>query len=470
MTHTSTLVRNSQTGAHHPQSVGGLTLPPRWTTLKYHRKQAALWVDPARFKVVSAGRRSGKTELAKRKLVLKAITFCDFDDGRFICGAPTLPQAKQIYWEDLKRLVPKWALSKSHGREPIKETTSTIWLWNGAHIQVVGMDRPERVEGSPVDGIVLDEYGNMKEVAWTLHVRPAVSTLGREGWAWLIGVPEGRNHYYDIAMMAKGLQNEEWSFYTWYSSTVLDPKEIEAAKRELDDLVYKQEYEGSFVSFEGLAYYNFDREIHGCEDLSGYYNNEAPLAFCFDFNVQPGTAAVAQESIYLGRIGSLAREFTAVLGEVHIPRNSTTPAVCRKLIHDWGHHKGIITCYGDATGGSRGTAKVHGSDWDLIRDELRPVFGDRLRFDVPKSNPSERARVNAINTRLRNASGVTRMLIDPSCTYLIKDFEGVSLLQGGSGEIDKKKDPALTHLSDALGYYIERKHSTTQSFLVRQDL
>lgn len=38
-----------------------------------------------------------------------------------------------------------------------------------------------------------------------------------------------------------------------------------------------------------------------------------------------------------------------------------------------------------------------------------------------------------------------------------KDFEGVRLLAGGAGEIDKKADPGLSHLSDAIGYYIARQ-------------
>ena len=70
-----------------------------------------------------------------------------------------------------------------------------IRLINGAQIWVVGLDRPERIEGSPWDGGVLDEYGNMRANAWPEHIRPALSD--RAGWCDFTGVPEGRNHYYD---------------------------------------------------------------------------------------------------------------------------------------------------------------------------------------------------------------------------------------------------------------------------------
>src|SRR5690606_13519334 len=144
-------------------------------------------------------------------------------------------------------------------------------------------------------------------------------------------------------------------------------------------------------------------------------------------------------------------------GEVYIPRNSNTPAVCRKLAEDWKDHRGHVFCYGDATGGARGSAKVDGSDWDLVKRELLPAFTGRLYFRVPESNPAERVRVNAVNTRFKAGDGTVRMMVDPSrCPHLVKDFEGVRTLEGGSGEIDKKADPALTHISDAAGYYVAK--------------
>lgn len=431
---------------------------PRWYALDYHPVQSKLWRTNARFSIAAAGRRSGKTEIAKRKGVLKAITFTRFPDGRFVFAAPTLPQAKQIFWSDLKQLVPKWALSYVK-KDPIRESDLTIWLWNGAHIQVLGMDKPERVEGSPLDFIDLDEYANMKEQVWTHHVRPALSTRGRPGEAMFTGVPEGRNHYFKLSMKARSLQNELWQFFTWHSKDILSAEEIESAREELDPLVFAQEYEGDFVSFEGLIYYNFDRARHCREPLKdAYYNSAAPLLVSLDFNVDPGVATISQECNYVGRQGHVGREFTAVLGEVYIEKNSTTPAVCRKLIQDWGDHKGMVYLYGDASGGNRGTAKIAGSDWEIVKDHLYPVFRDRLVFRVKRSNPAERARVNAVNSRLKSSKNVTRMLIDPDCEHLIDDFEGVVGLVGGSGEIDKKKDAKLTHISDALGYQIDYDH------------
>lgn len=413
-------------------------LTERWNTLTPHNEQRRLWDSPARFRVVPAGRRSGKTEIAKRRLVFCTLS-ATWADAWFVAAAPTRDQAKRIYWEDLKKMIPKQLRTK------ISESDLSITTVNGATLSVVGMDKPDRIEGRPLDGIVLDEYGNMKSSVWAENVRPALSTPNRLGWAWLIGVPEGRNHYYELAQIAP--QADEWDVFSWPSSDILPESEIVAAKRELDELTFRQEYEASFLDFAGRAYYAFERETH-CASIE--YDPRLPLIFCFDFNVEPGIAAVLQEQ----------DGFTCVIGEVWIPRNSNTPAVCRKLIQDWEHHDGDVLVYGDATGGARGTAKVAGSDWDLIKAELRPVWGSDLKFRVPRANPKERARVNAVNSRLRTADGEIHFLVDPQAApHVVEDFEGVTLLEGGSGEIDKAASPKLTHLTDAIGYYIQRTHS-----------
>jgi hypothetical protein len=253
--------------------------------------------------------------------------------------------------------------------------------------------------------------------------------------------------------------------FTWPSADILPAEEIEAARRELDLLSFQQEYEASFVNFTGRAYYEFDTIKH-CAELK--YDPMQPLIVTFDFNVAPGTASIIQEQILPGQYerdkngaAMLDRPITGtgIIGEVHIPNNSNTPAVCNRIIADWGNHQGAVYVYGDATGGSSGTAKVAGSDWDLIEIALFGHFGSaRVHLQNARANPRERARVNAMNTRIMNGSKEIHLMVDPAaCPNIVKDFNGVVLLEGGSGEIDKKKTPKLTHLSDGIGYYVEKE-------------
>ena len=449
-------------------ALSDFTLPTSWERLEPYAEQVRLWNSPVRFPVVAAGRRSGKTVRGKQKGSLLASGPQSFPDERYIFCAPTRDQAKRIFWDDLKQLIPPWAKSRTY------EGDLLIRLWNSAIVMVVGMDKPQRIEGVPIKWFLFDEYGEARPEAWTSTLRPACSTVGREGGGWFIGRPKGRNHFYKLFKRAQDEAADaiaqgkvpSYDAFHWTSEDVLSIEEIMAAKRDLDPLTYGQEYLAEFLNFDGRVYYAYDPEVHASELLS--YDPDRPLVLAFDFNVQPGICAYIQEQYYVGRRPEIAPNYTAVFGECWIERDSTTEKVCRQIIRDFGPngrfpknadgHRGEVLIYGDATGGARGSAKVKGSDWALVKQHLVPVFGARLKFRVPKANPRERARVNAMNSRLLAADGTVKMLVDPvEAVHVGVDLEGVTWSRGVFDEIDKKGAPDLTHLSDAIGYYIERK-------------
>jgi hypothetical protein len=454
----------------------GLQLNDRWTELRPHAVQNRLIKSSARHNVVPAGRRSGKSEIiGKRKIVLCALNAHRKDlpffyrphiDPRFFVAAPTRDQAKRIYWQDLKAMIPKQFIAGK-----ANESFLYIPLINGSQIWVLGLDKPERAEGTPWDGGVLDEYGNMKKDVWTHHIQPALAD--RDGWCDFIGVPEGRNHYYDLYKSAQEKREKalregrlpEWDTFTWFSADILPPEKIEQAKEDLDELTFKQEYEASFVNFTGRAYWAFT-EQYNIGRLE--YDPHRDLELCFDFNVDPGIAVIVQEQ-YLSQKNDIngGKEWgDGIIGEVYIPRGSNTMRVVDKLIEDWKDHQGNFRIYGDYTGGARGSAKIKGSDWEIIKWRLLGTFKkDRLFFDV-KPNPRERDRVNSVNSRIKTMSGKIKMMIDPSrAPRTIKDFEGVTVIEGSAGELDKKSNPELTHLSDAYGYRVYRKYPLKKKFV-----
>jgi hypothetical protein len=149
------------------------------------------------------------------------------------------------------------------------------------------------------------------------------------------------------------------------------------------------------------------------------------------------------------------------------------------LYADWKDHRGPISVYGDATGGARTTQNEKGSsDWDLVKENLYRDFGTEqvtVRLNLSANgkpvNMPERSRVNAVNSRLKSDSGIVRMMVDGAhAPMTVKDFEGVRLLEGGSGEIDKKNDPKLTHLTDAVGYYIAKEFPVRRDVATRTEL
>ncbi len=416
-------------------------LTPRWTPLRFHQEQLDFYRSTSRFNVVAAGRRSGKTERAKRRLVIKAISHTKYPNARFLAAAPTHAQAKRIFWNDLKQLVPR-----SLRRGAPSESELVMPLANGASIQVIGLDKPERVEGSPITYILIDEIADCKPKVWSEHIRAALSD--QIGEADLIGVPEGRNFFFRLWDQ----KLDDWQSHHWVSADILPPEEIEAARRDLDPLTFQQEFEASFVVYGGRAYYTYSDANHA-HRLK--YQPGKPLILTLDFNVEPGTAVTHQE-FPLDYIKGTP-EFTGAIKEVWVPQDSRTDIICKKFIEQWPQHKGqTVYVYGDATGGARHTSQTIGTDWDQVKNILGPVFDLRVRVD--RSNPGERARVNAVNSRVQSADGSVKYRVDPvDCPQLVLDFEGVRI-DPKTGEIDKKSDSMRTHLTDGAGYYIAKKY------------
>ena len=117
-----------------------------------------------------------------------------------------------------------------------------------------------------------------------------------------------------------------------------------------------------------------------------------------------------------------------------------------------------VQVYGDAAGSARSTAGK--SDYQIIREFFRTEPRFRVSYHLPSANPSIRDRVNAVNAMLCNSQGMRRLFIDPRCRRLIRDLERVVWKADGHDNVGAqldKSDPELTHVSDALGYFVERE-------------
>lgn len=374
-----------------------------------------------------AGRRSGKTELAKRRLVISLAMRKAWPDPRYFASAPTRDQAKRIFWADIKALTPKGWVKR------IYESDLCLTTRFGSELWVVGLDKPERIEGVAWDGGVLDEYANMKPQAWTEHVRPALSD--RRGWCWLIGVPEGLNHYKDLVDYAKSGLDPEWGHYTWPSADILPNEELEAARRQLDNRTFRQEYEGSFEGASGRVYYAYAAEQH--EDAGIELDMRLPIILSCDFNVDPCIWEACQTD------GKTVRVFD----EINFSNTNTVEMGKAAKARYGGHPAGVVV-YGDSAGNSRTTAGL--SDYAILSE---------LGFTnqrIKRANPAVKDRVNAVNAMLVNTKGEVRLKHHPICKALRRDLETVVWTESGA-EIDKR-ERIKTHASDALGYFIESEY------------
>lgn len=214
-----------------------------------HKKQQEVFVSAARFKVVAAGRRFGKSFLSAIELLINALQD-ENESGYQLKGkevwyvAPTFQQAKDIMWHLLKDL----------GESVIDqalENTATLRLINGRTIKLKGSDRPDTLRGVGVSYVVLDEYAFMKPEVWDLIIRPTLADV--MGSALFIGTPDGKNHFYDLWLQGRKEDYEDWESFSFTSTDnpILNSGEIAEASKIMSQEAYRQEFEASFEASGG---------------------------------------------------------------------------------------------------------------------------------------------------------------------------------------------------------------------------
>ena len=198
--------------------------------------QQEVWNDKTRFKIVAAGRRTGKSRLAAWMLIVNAL---ESERGHVFYVAPTQGQARDIMWQTLLELGNPVITSSHINNLQIK-------LINGATISLKGSDRPETMRGVSLKFLVLDEYADMKPEVFEQILRPALAD--QKGSSLFIGTPMGRNHFYELYKYAE-LDDDptykSWHF-TSYDNPLLDPEEIDVAKKSMSSYAFRQEFMASF--------------------------------------------------------------------------------------------------------------------------------------------------------------------------------------------------------------------------------
>ena len=372
--------------------------------------------DPARFKVIVAGRRWGKTILSLMYLLKDE--FQPNERRWFI--TPTYRQGKMIVFPVLRQMFNGFMGAK------LNESDMSVVFENGAELSVKGADNEHNLRGVELTKAVMDEMAYIKPHVWEEIIYPMLATT--QGEVLFIGTPSGYDVMYEL--YSKGKAEPDWR--SWQFKTIdggfVPKEEIERAKRTMDEVVFRQEFEGSFETTGNRAAYNFDRETHCIK--TGELSNE--LWWGVDFNVDYMTA-------------TLACQYTD--GTIHFfdeirLKNSNTEELAvemKKIAPN-------IDCYPDPAGKARSTTSRR-SDHQILRDH-------GFLIKAKKAHPSHIDRLNALNRKLKDAEGNVGMTIDPSCIFLIKDLEQCQ--RDKRGGLDKSQIE-LTHALDACSYAIAHK-------------
>lgn len=407
----------------------------RWYGLNDIAEQVRLITEEARFKVVPAGRRSGKTERAKRYLAKQAMRH---PGELYFAAAPTRDQVKKIWWDDLKALT----LSSAHPKRP-SESELKIFMPNGTEIHLIGLDKPERIEGTPWTGGVIDEIADVKAHAWEAHILPALNTVSPErpdyrAWCWLIGVPDGLNHYYELYEYARTSGDPEWAAYHWKSAEILPSDVIESAKRVMSRKQYLQEFEASFETATGRIYEDYGVENH----TDSVIEPHEQLCWMHDQNFTPLSSAIGVkrgDDLYL---------LDEIVLTSAISRQSALEFVERYKDHKNKH----VLIYGDPAGRA-GEKHGHASDYTEIEDVLK-ANGWKYTRKVKRAAPAIKDRQNAVRARICTADGQRHLFVNPkTAKWCHKGLATVQLQQGSTFQEDQRNE--YQHITTAIGYMVE---------------
>lgn len=384
------------------------------------RAQSIILASPARFKLVNAGRRFGKTHLAIDFYLFPGAVNHPGSNSYYI--APTYKDAKRIAWEKLKDVVP---LSYIDGKP--NETELSIRLRNRSKITLLGADDPDSLRGPGAHRIVYDEFAFQKKYVWDV-TRPMLSDTG--GDALFISTPSGYNHFYDMYCAATAKRGWAAFQFTTLDGGNVPPEEIEEAKHDLDERMFRQEYEASFEMLAGRVYYAYNRDKNVCIVQD---DGSSTLLVGMDFNVNPMTAAIAQRKA----------DQLHFIDEIVLP-NGNTELMAAAIKQRFPGRK--VNVYPDPTGNARKTsAPVGQTDFTILRSAGFTVLAPQRPYPISD-------KYNTFNAALCNAAGERSIYINPvRCQSLAKGLDGLTY-RDGTSEADKSL--GLDHITDAAAYLV----------------
>ncbi len=373
--------------------------------------------DKNRFRVVVAGRRFGKTFLAINELA----KFARYPNQKCLYIATTYRQAKGVIWDDLLQL-----LYEKNWVKKVNLSDLTVTLVNGSIITLRSSDNNQALRGTKWNFISLDEYASMDPATWDSILRPTLSDT--EGHALFIGTPYGRNHFWDLYNNANTL--DDWSSYQFTTAEGgnVAPAEIEAARRDMAEREFNQEYNATFEDAAGIIAYAFSQDnIKTAPQLSP----SNALHIGMDFNTDNFAACVMLQN----------KDTLHIIDEIML-QNASTGDMCKEIQQRYGRR--MIFVYPDASGSQRKTSANGMTDHLILHNA-----GFKVR--TPKTNPAVKDAIAAVNSRLRSTSGDIKLFIDPNCKNTLASMNKFTYKEGSRVP---DKSSGYDHMFDALKYCV----------------
>lgn len=405
-----------------------------------HPLQKKVFLDPAQYKIVVSGRQFGKSTL----LVEEALRMADERPNSISwLISPTREMGELAFWDKLQLRA-----KKLHWDVKTNQHSLSLYRYkNGSEIQIKSGEKPDRLRGATLDFAGIDEFREMKENIWYELIEPTLQV--KEGRALFCSTPNGYDQVYRLYQLGQDTTQSLYKSWLFKSSDSPFMKEerINNNKKFFDLKTFRQEYEASFESAQGLVYHAFNR-VNNVKPLQIDYS--LPLRLSFDFNMNPMTTSICQ-IVEGNKEKNEQNKVLNVIATINTP-NSNTLKQCKEIKRylEAINYTGEIYIYGDPAGRARNTSSSN-TDWEIIKQEFPEAY-ER----VPKLHPAVSDRVNCMNVLFCNSAGEIGMYVNTeNCQELIKDFEEV--LYKDNNEINKTKNKNLTHNSDNVGYLVHKE-------------
>ena len=385
--------------------------------MKLTKPQQTISDDTARFRTVVAGRRFGKTYLAINELA----KFARQPDQRCLYIATTYRQAKNVVWNDLIHM-----LTERNWVKKINQSDLEITLVNNSIIALRSSDNKEALRGTKWNFIVFDEFASMDPETFNSVLRPTLSDT--EGHALFIGTPYGRNHFWEMYNNAVHLEDWNSHQYTTIEGGNVTAIEIEAAKRDISEREFNQEYNATFEDARGIIAYAYTQDnVKPAQPIAP----TNALHIGMDFNTDNFAACVMLQN----------KDTLHVVDEIML-QGSSTHDMCKEIHKRYGRR--MIFVYPDASGNQRKTSANGMTDHLILHNA-----GFKVR--TPKTNPPVKDAIAAVNSRLRSASGEIKLYIDPQCRHTIDSLTKFAYKEGTR---TPDKTGAYDGMFDALKYAV----------------
>ncbi len=374
-----------------------------------------------RFRVLVSGRRFGKTYLC----ITEMMKYASKVKQNIWYVAPTFKMAREIAWTKLKDM-----LHQFNWIENVNESNLQITIKKtGSKISLKGCENYDALRGVGIDFLILDEFADIDEKAWTEVLRASIADT--QGDVLMCGSPKGYGNW-SYRMYLKGKEDKEWdSFqFTTLQGGMVPKEELEQAKQDVDIRTYRQEFEGTFENYAGAVYYNF-HPVDNVKQSEIDWNK--PLHIGLDFNVDPMSASVAQ----------IEKDIIHFKDEIVI-YSSNTDEMVEEIRNRYGSKQKIF-CYPDPACRQRKTSAGGRTDLTILQNA-----GFNVKCKIKHS--LIRDRINAVNSRLKSASGKRHIFVNPSCKIIVRGLQR-QVYKENTNIPDKEE--GFDHMCDSIGYLVE---------------